>query len=68
MWMAFLGSLFGILDKVLAWLTRREHKRAGRNAEQLEQWERADESKKRMDAVEHPSPDDIVDRLRRGEF
>ena len=68
MWLAFLGSLFGVLDKVLAWLTRREHRDAGRNAEQLEQWERADEAKKRMDNISRPNPDDIVDRLRKGEF
>ena len=68
MWMAFLGSLFGVLDKLMAWITRREHRDAGQNIERLEQWEQADESRKRMEAVEPPGPDDIVDRLRRGEF
>lgn len=67
MW-GLLRSLFGVLDKALGWLTRREHRKVGRDMERLKQWERADESKKSMDAVERPSPDDIVDRLRRGEF
>ena len=67
MW-GFLRSVFGVLDKALGWFTRREHRKAGANEERLDQWERADDAKKRMDAVEHPDPDNIVDRLRRGEF
>ncbi len=68
MWMAFLGSLFGVLDKLMAWITRREHRQAGRNIERLKQSEQANEARKRMEGVEPPKPDDIVDRLRRGEF
>ncbi len=68
MWAALLGSLLGILNKVLGWITRREHRQAGQNIERLKQSEQANEARKRMDAVKPPSPDDIVDRLRRGKF
>ncbi len=71
MWGTVLGfgtKLFGAIGKFFDWRERKSHEKAGRQSEQIDQWERAHDAEKRMDDVERPGPDDTVDRLRDGKY
>ena len=70
MWGAIgaVGKFFGFIIGLLDWRKRKAHERLGRQDEQIDQWERAHDAEELFDAVEPPSRDDIVDRLRKGKF
>ena len=70
MWGAIgaVGKFFGFIIGLLDWRKRKAHERLGRQAEQIDQWKRARDAEKRIDTVEPPSRDDIVDRLRKHDF
>ncbi len=64
----FLGGIVGLAQNFLTAKEREKDREAGRNEEKVKGFQNAEDTQKRIDAVERPDDNDVVDILRKGEF
>ena len=64
----FLGGLVGLAQSIFTAREREKDREAGRNEEKVEGFQDAEDTRKRIAAVERPDDDDTIRKLREGGF
>ncbi len=68
---SFLRIVGGLIGFAGEWLTQRgraKDREAGSNEEKVKGFQDAEDAQERIDAVDRPDDDGVVDILRKGEF